>query len=167
MPVSLARYSTTTAMAVKMVGTVFDAATIALVAVCLDDASEEIRKKLSKRYDFTTGAFDTTTTCPVIIKTICETLALGYAYENMARGSKEGLARADRYLKRGMDNLTLVASGDAALIGPNGVAVTQITTDWQAISNTSGYANTFNEDNPRDWKPDTNKIDDIKSERED
>ncbi len=163
---SLGNYATTTALQVKMIGTNFDTATSALAVASIADASEEIRKKLSKRYDFTTTTFETTTTRPLILTTICETLALGYMYENMSRGSKEGYMRADRYIKRGMENLDLIAVGDAELIDPSGNVIDQITTDWTSQSSTTDYANTFNEDDQTKWKVDPDKLDDIKTERE-
>jgi hypothetical protein len=163
---SLANYATTTGLALKMIGTVFDTATTNLASSMITDASEEIRKKLSKRYDFSLATFETTTSRPVILNTICETLALGYMYENMSRGSKEGLARADRYIKRGMENLDILAIGDAELIDTSGNVVDQISTDWAVQSSTQDYANTFNEDKQTNWKPDPDKIDDIKAERE-
>lgn len=164
---ALANYATTTGLALKMIGTNFDTVTSALASASIVDASEEIRKKLSKRYDFTAGSvFDTTTTCPLIITTICETLALGYMYENMSRGSKEGLARADRYLKRAGEQLDAIMIGDAELIKPDGTVITQITTDWKSESNTSEFANTFNEDDQSHWKPDPDKITAIEDERD-
>lgn len=149
-----------------MIGTVFDTATISLATDCLTDATNKVRQGLSKRYDFTTATFETTTTFPPLVTSMVNTFAIGMMIENMSRGSKEGLARADRYFKRANADLLLIQNGDAELIDPSGNVIDQVSTDWKVESNTSGYSNTFNEDNPKHWRPDSTKLDDIDSERE-
>jgi hypothetical protein len=148
-----------------MVGTINDTATAALAAVCITDAENEIKKKLSKRYDFSGSPFDTTTSIPPIITSLTETLAIGYMYENMARGSKEGHARADRYIKRVMENLDSLATGASQILDTAGSAVTEIDGDW-AVHTTENYNTTFNEDDPENWSPDLDKLEDISDDRE-
>ncbi len=149
-----------------MIGTDFNTATIALASASIYDAENEIRKRLGVRYDFTAAPFLTTTSIPPIIISLTETLAIGYMYENMSRGSKEGYARADRYINRVDKNLTLIASGEAAIIGVSGTVI-EVTenNNWQ-IRATDNYSPTFNEDDPLNWTPSQDKMDDIEDERD-
>ena len=149
-----------------MVGTVFDTATVNLASACIYDAENELKKHLSKRYDFTAAPFLTTTTFPPMIITLTETLALGYMYENMARGSKEGYVRSDRYIKRVMDNVAVLLAGEAQLTAIDGSLVTEIDGDW-GIQVTPAYSPTFNEDDPKNWRVDQDKLNDIEDERDD
>ena len=148
-----------------MVGTVFDTLTTNLASASIYDAEAEIEKRLSKRYDFSAAPFDTTTTIPPMITVLTETLAIGYMYENMSRGSKEGYARADRYIKRVMENIDSLLAGEAQLTDSSGDLITEIDGDW-AIQSATDYSPTFNEDDPDNWAVDQDKLDDIADERE-
>jgi hypothetical protein len=159
-------FATTSSLQAKMVGTIFDSATTVLASTCIYDAENEIKKRLSGRYDFAAAPFLTTTTYPPMIITLTETLAIGYMYENMSRGSKEGYARADRYIKRVMENLKALSEGDAQLVDTAGVVVDELDGDWQVLV-TESYPHTFNEDDPENWAVSSEKIDDIASERDD
>ena len=161
----IGQFATTTALAVRMVGTVFDTATTNLASACIYDAESELKKHLCKRYDFTSAPFLTTTTYPPMLVTLAQTLALGYMYENMARGSKEGYARADRYIKRVMANVEDLKNGDAQLTDVDGGLVAEIDGDWK-IKTTAAYSPTFNEDDPENWRIDQTKVEDIESERD-
>lgn len=160
-------FATTTALQVKMIGTTFDTATSALASACIVDAQSEITKRLAKRYDFAAAPFNGSASLyPPMIVSLTETLAIGYMYENMARGSKETYQRADRYIKKVMDNLEALAGGVAQLVGVDGVPVDEISGDWTVLS-TDNYPQTFNEDDPKQWRVSRNKLEDIKDERED
>jgi hypothetical protein len=148
-----------------MVGTTNDTATAALASACVYDAENEIKKLLAKRYDFSASPFLTTTSIPPIITTLTETLAVGYMYENMARGGKEGYARADRYIKRVMDNIQKLVEGSAQIVDVDGIPVDEIEGEWRVLG-TEEYPNTFNEDNPKSWRPSHSKLDAIKDERD-
>ncbi len=147
-----------------MVGTIFDTATTSLASACIYDAENEIKKHLSKRYDFSAAPFLTTTSLPPMVTTLCETLAIGYMYENMSRGSKEGYARADRYINRVMKNIESLLAGEAQLTDSSGDLITEISGGW-AVRATTEYSPTFNEDDPKEWVVDQDKLDDIESER--
>jgi hypothetical protein len=149
-----------------MVGTVFDTATTNLASACVYDAENELKKHLCKRYDFGAAPFLTTTSIPPMLVTLTETLAIGYMYENMSRGSKEGYARADRYIKRVMDNIESLLEGEAQLTDSSGNLITEIDGDWAIKENTSGYSHTFNEDEPDSWAVSASKLTDIESERD-
>lgn len=156
---------TTTALATRMIGTVFDTATTALGTQCITDAQNEINKRLAGKYDFSATPFNTTTAYPPIYTTLIERLAVGYMYENMSRGSKEGYARADRYIKSVMDNITELIDGEAEILDSTGAPVTEIEGSW-SVQATTAYPNTFNEDDPELWTVSQDKLDDIESERD-
>lgn len=157
---------TTTAMSTRMVGTVFDTATTALATLNLTDAQNEINKRLAGKYDFSASPFNTTTAYPPIYVTLIEQLAVGYTYRDMARGSKEGYARAKMYIDGVMDNIDEIVNGDAQIVDSTGAVVDEIDGDW-AVQVTTAYPNTFNEDDPENWEVSTTKLDDIGSERDD
>lgn len=160
-------FATTTSLQTKMVGSpTFDTATLALASACIYDAENEIKKRLSKRYDFSAAPFLTSTTYPPMIVTLCETLALGYMYENLARGGKESYVRADRYIKRAFDNMDMLNDGSAQLVDLTGNPVDEVDGDW-GIQVTEAYSNTFNEDDPHTWAVSSTKLDDIETGRDD
>ena len=156
-------YATTTALQTKMIGTTFDTATVALASACIYDAENELRKHLCKRYDFTDI---TTSAIPPMLTTLTETLALGYMYENMARGGDESYKRADRYIERVMANVMQLLNGEAQLVDSSGNLITEIEGDW-AIQVTTEYPPTFNEDDPHNWKVSSTKLLDIADDRDD
>jgi hypothetical protein len=158
-------FATITALFVKMVGTDQTTTLNSLASTCIYDAENEIKKKLSKRYDFTASPFTSAATIPPLITTLAETLAVGYMYEAMARGSTEGFARADRYIQRVMENLDSIAAGETELLDTSGNPVDQIEGDW-AVHTTENYPTTFNEDDPHNWSVSQDKLDDIEDERE-
>ena len=147
-----------------MIGTVFDTATVALASACIYDAENELKKHLCKRYDFSASPFLTTTSIPPMLTTLTETLAVGYMYENMARGSKDGYTRADRYIDRVMANVKQLLAGEAQFTDSTGDLIEEIDGDW-AVYATTNYEPTFNEDDPQNWKVDQDKLDDIDSDR--
>jgi hypothetical protein len=159
---------TATSLSPKMVGTVFDTATTALGAQCVLDAENEIKKWIGKRYDLSdTTYFSSSTVAPPILRTLTQDLAIGYMYESSARGSKEGYARADRYIKRVMDNLKNIQDGTVALVDTTGTLVPESADiEWKVYENTSSYAPTFNEDSPKSWRVSRNKLNDISDERD-
>lgn len=158
-------FATTTSLQLRMVGTNFDAATTLLGTACIEDAENEIRKRLSSTYDFTTAYFTDPVLTPPMIETLCLQLAEGYMYECMARGGKDAFARSDRFIKRVFDNLDKIADGTFQLLDVNGLQITATKTKWQVRSTTDQYATTFNEDQPRRWRVDSQKLQDIADER--
>ncbi len=134
-----------------MIGTTLDTATSALLTECITDAENEVKKQLSERYDLT--QFTTTTSCP-ILGTLARDLTIGYAYEAMSRGSKEGMARADRYIMRVMENLKQIREGEVQLFDGNGILITELEGKWKVRSNIveGGYSPTFNEDDAKNWR---------------
>lgn len=148
-----------------MVGTTFDAISNSLAAACIYDAENEIKKQLSNQFDLTLSYFTAYVNVPPMVETLTLNLAQGYMYEANSRGSKEGYARADRYIKRAMDNLAKIADGSLQLLDNAGAQIVPTKTKWQVKCNTSTFQPTFDEDEPRRWKIDPNKLDAIESAR--
>ncbi len=156
-------YSTTTSISTMWVGAPFTDLT-ALSSALIDDAENEIDKKLSVMYDV--SGWTTNALTPPAVQTICKWLAVGYLYEATARGSKEAFARADRYIKKAQENIKDILSGDAALVDSSGDLVEASSDEGAVYCNTTDYAPTFNEDASTNWATDEDKLDDIDSERD-
>lgn len=159
-------YCTTTSLQTLMIGTTFDTATTNLASKCISQAEDEIDKYLSGRYDISSAYFQTSTSTPPIITTICETLAQGYTYEQMARGP-DVPKRAERLIKRALDNLSAIAAFKMHLTDSAGSVVPEASSsNYRVQCNTTDYAHTFNEDDELSWAVDGSKLDDIAAERE-
>lgn len=158
-------YCTTTSLQVLMVGTSFDTATTSLADKLIIHAENEINKYLSKRYDIET--FTPFANVPPIVTSLCETLAEGYMYQRMSRGGKDSMNRAKELIDQAIKNLEAIAKYELDVIDSGGDPVPDMSnTAYRVLSNTTGYANTFNEDNPLNWEVDPKKLQDIEDERE-
>ena len=162
----MSTFATTTSLDVLMVGTTFDTATTVLCSALIIDAENEIRKRLSKRYDVSSAAFQTSTSVPPIVTTLCEWLTIGYMYENLSRGGKDAYARADRFLDKAHKNMDDILDYKANIADSTGAAISESTESLPMFSNTKDYADTFAEDSPLDWAVDGDKLDDIKDGRD-
>ena len=148
----------------RMIGTTFDTATTNLVTINMEVAESEINKYLSKRYDV--SSWDTFTSAPPMVQTLCQWLTIGYSYEDNARGGKDAFTRAERYISRAMKNLIDLRDYKAELVDIDGEVVPdKSNTAYRVLSNTADYSNTMNEDNYLNWKVDRTKLSDIKNER--
>ena len=157
-------YATTTSLAINMIGVTFDTATTALASKKITDAENEINKYLSKRYDIT--SFQTTTSVPPLVTTLCEKLAEGYIWRSNSRGGKESLARGKELIKEALDNLVLISTYKLDLVNTAGAAIADMSnTAYRVLSSTTNYVNTFNEDDELNWRVDPNKLEDIDSQR--
>lgn len=136
----------------------------ALASDCITDAENEVKKRLAVKYDV--GEWTTSAATPPMVQTITKWLAVGYLYEATARGSKEAFARADRYIKRGQQNLDEILAGKAELTDSSGDVVEVDAEAKPVLGNTTDYHPTFNEDSPLNWRPDSDKLDDIDDERD-
>lgn len=147
-----------------MIGTTFDTATTSLATLMLTHAENEIDKYLSKRFDLSSW---TSTSIPPLVTSWCETLAEGYMYQRMSRGGKDAMDRGDRLIKQVKENLQQVADYKLDLIDVNGNVLNDMSqTAYSVLSNTSDYTPTFGEDDETSWKVDTDKLDDLESERD-
>ena len=158
-------YCTTTSLATIMVDTSFDSATTALADKCVSWAETEVNKHLSKRYNIA-NYYTTTATIPTMLTTWTEWLSVGYIYQGLSRGGVDAFGRADKYIKMAMDNLKDVAAYKLDLIDNNGGVVSDFSnTAYRVLSTTDGYVETFAEDTPTSWSVDSDKGDDISSDR--
>lgn len=158
-------YATTTSLETLMIGTTFDSLTSSLATKLITHAENEINKYLSKRYDIGDW-YTSTASVPPIITSWCETLAEGYMYQRMSRGGGEAMDRGKELIDQVLKNLDLVANYKLDVLDSSGSVVADMeNTSYRVLSNTSDYANTFNEDSELNWSVDQQKLDDIESER--
>ena len=160
----MGKYCTTTSIETLWGGTSFTNLT-ALASEFIDEAEAEANKYLSQRYDISTATFQTTTSIPVALTNICKWYAIGYLYEATARGSKDSIARADRYIKKAQKNINDIVKYDANLVDSTGAEIADNSTQLLILSSTEDYAPTFNEDDPLNWGVDSTKKTDISGER--
>lgn len=157
-------YATTTSLQVLMIGTTFDTLTTALSSKLITHSENEINKYLSKRYDV--SLWNTSTSIPPLVTSLCETLTEGYMYQRMSRGGKEAMSRGDILIKQAIENLTLLANYKMDLLTPTGSVLGDMSnTAYKVLSNTSDYSSTFGEDDELNWKVDSNKLQDIYDSR--
>lgn len=160
-------YCTTTSLQTLMIGTTFDTATTSLATKLITHAENEVNKYLSKRYDIASSPFNTSTSIPPIVTSLAETLAEGFMYQRMSRGGKDAMARAQALIDQAIDDLKLIADYKLDVIGINGDVVSDMSnTSYRVSSTTENYSNTFNEDSELNWEVDSDKTDDIESERD-
>lgn len=158
-------YATTTSLETLWGGASFADIT-STASLMITQAENEIDKMLSKRYDMSSAIFQTSTSVPPMITTLCEWLSLGYLYENTARGSTNSYERADRYIKKAMDNIEGILDNKYDLVDENGDPISDNGSQFTILSNQTDYHQTFNEDDPLDWSVDTDKLDDISDGRD-
>lgn len=150
-----------------MIGVTFDDATTDLANEMIKDADAEVNKYLSRRYDLASNSFQTTTSIPPLVRAMTTRLAEGYMWKAMSRGSKESIARGDSLIKDVIENLKVIASYTGELLDTAGsVVVDKENTAYKVLCNTSNYSNTINEDSELKWRIDSDKLDDIASERD-
>lgn len=160
-------YLTTTTMDTRMVGVTFDTATTALAVECISDAEAEVNKYLSKRYDLSSATFQTYTSIPPLVRSLATRYAVGCMWKHLSRGSKESLSRGATIAKDVVENLKLISNYKADLFNTAGSVITDFSnTSYRILSSTDDYSTTFNEDDPLNWKVDSDKLDDIESERD-
>lgn len=140
-----------------------DDTTTLIVEDCIIDAQNEINKYLGERYDVT--LWDTITSTPPLVNTICKWYAAGLAIEACGRGSKEALNRSKILIDRAKTNLENLESGALSIVDVNGNTIDKDNDPMQVLSNTKDYPSTFDEDDPLKWKVSKNKKLDIASDR--
>ena len=158
-------YATTTTLQTVMIGSTFDTATTSLASQMILDAEAEVNKYLSQRYDVGGSPFNTATTIPPIVKSCTVWLSNGYMWEQMSRGNDTN-PRAERLIKRAIDNLQMIADYKLNVLDSSGAAVTdKSSASYRVQCSTSDYSNTFNEDDELNWRIDSDKLTDIESGR--
>lgn len=158
-------YCTTTSLQTAMVGSNFDSATTSLATDMIEDAEAEVDKYLSNRYDLSGSPFNTSTTIPPIVKTCCKWLAMGYMYQQLARGAAS--ERAKDLIDRATGNLKMISEFKMNVLDSAGSVVAEgSTSSYRVQCNTTDYSSTFNEDDELNWAIDEDKLDDIDSGRD-
>lgn len=158
-------YCTTTSLETLWGGASFTDLTDT-ASLMITQAENEIDKRLSKRYDMSSAIFQTTTSVPPMITTLCQWLSLGYLYENTARGSQDAFVRADRYINKAHENMDAILEYKADLVDTDGEKVPDSNNQFNVYSNQDDYHETFNEDDPLNWSVDCDKLDDIADDRD-
>ncbi len=155
---------TATSLSTRAIGVTFDTLTTALAVEMVTDAENEINKYISKRYDI--SGF-TLTSAPPLLTSLTKKLALGYLYQNNSRGGIDAWDRGQKLIDQVIANLELLRDYKVDLIDSSGSVIADMSnTSYRVMCNTSDYAPTFNEDAEINWKVDSNKLDDIDSERD-
>lgn len=145
-----------------MVGLRFDSATTQLASAMIDDAEAEIDKYLSKRYDLSSNTFQTSTSIPPLVTSLCLKLSEAYLWRTTSRGGKESLTRSEKLEKTVLDNLKQIAEYKLDLISSSGSVIADMqNTAYRVLCNTSDYTTTFNEDSELNWSVDSDKLEDI------
>lgn len=76
------------------------------------------------------------------------------------------MKRGKEFIDQAMDNLKLLSEYKVDLIDSSGDVVADMSqTAYRVLSNTDSYSNTFNEDDELSWSVDSDKLDDIDTER--
>ena len=160
-------YATTTTLDTLMVGVKFDTATTSLAGLAIDEAQDEINKYVNKRYDVSTFVTSTAfSTNPPTLKTLAQQLAAGKTWIYLARGgSKESVARGTFWIKRVEKCLIDIINNKADILNADGSELTERSPAQQVLSNTDTRSSTFDEDDPLRWTVDSDKLDDITSDR--
>ena len=158
---------TATSMSTSLIGTTFDTVTTNLLVELDSDAEAEIDKYLSRRYDISADAFQTSTSAPPILKTFTRQLVKGYFYRDNSRGGKESLTRANEYLDDVRNCLTMIADFKMDLLNTAGsVIVDKSDSGWRVQSSTNTYTDTFAEDTATEWLVDPDKLTAISDSRD-
>jgi len=157
-------YATTTTLDVLMPGVDFAGPTGSLASLCIRHSESLVNKYLSKRYDV--SSFQTATSVPPLVRDLTEQAAEGHMWLKLARGKEGTLKRGFGILSSVKGCLSSIAKYEMDLLDTAGSVITDLSnTSYRVLSNTDTYANTFNEDDPLNWGLDTDKLNDIDSER--
>ena len=157
-------FTTTTSIETLLVGSTLANGTAA-AAQCITMAENEIRKQLSKRYDVSAAAFQTSTSAPPMVQDLALWLSLGYFYSVAGRGGPESMKRGKTFIDMAMDNLKQILEREVDVVNSTGTPLAEASSYMAMTSTTTNYAPTFNEDDPLEWAVDADKLDAIDSER--
>lgn len=159
-------FCTTTSLQTLMPGTSFDTGTTNLATKCIEWSENWIKGALSKRYDVSAAPFTVHTTTSMLTS-IGEQLAMGFFWKNSSRGSKESITRGNDLIKDAKEQIMAIANyQDGLLDATTGSSlVSERSNNPQVLCNTDSYYTTFDEDNPLNWRPDPDKLDDIEDGR--
>jgi hypothetical protein len=113
------------------------------------------------------GQFNTSTSVPPILRSLTEQYTEGLFWEATSRGGKDAFLRSDRIFSRIDKYLEKISKGMIDLTDTAGAQIPEMPNSNFAVTSTSsGYSETFNEDDSLSWKVDTDKLTAIASDRE-
>jgi hypothetical protein len=158
-------FCTTTAIDTLMPGITFDSNTTAFVSQVIDWSESEIKSCLGRRYDFSGSPFNTSTSIPPVIRTLCEKLTIGHTHEVMSRGGKESITRGQNMVKQAREQIKMIAERKCNVLDTSGADVLDLDGTNRVLGSHEDYHTTFDEDSPLNWKVDCDKLDDIESDR--
>lgn len=158
-------YATTTSFSDILVDTTLDTATTNLLTKKISLAENTVKSRLSKRYDL--SAFDSATAIPPQLTNLTEMLTEGFYYKAASRGNEKMLKRGKTCIDWAMEELEMFVSGKVDLLDTAGSIIPEKENNqWDMTSSTLGYHSTFNEDDPKNWRRDSDKLSDIADERD-
>lgn len=156
-------YVTTTSLETLLQGVTFNTATTSLATLCIEDAENEVNKFLSKRYSV---PFDTFTSTPPIIKSLCRRLACYYVLTSLfTQDSQNTEAWATEFYEKPMEELKDIRDGKVDILNTAGSALSEINTSYAIQSNTKDYHPTFDLDEDTNWEIDDDRLTDIRNEK--
>lgn len=159
-------YATTTALDTMIPGVNIGTTTASsLAGLCITWAENQVNAKLSRRYD--TSSWNTSTAVPPQVRSITEMIAGGHFFKQISRGGPESLERGNELMQDGLDQLMMLAKSECDLLDTAGSFTPERTDSSRVhvVSSTSAYHTTFDEDDPLNWTPDSDKLSDISSGR--
>jgi len=160
-------FATTTALDTLMPGTGFDTQTNNAGTKAIDWSENWIKGKLSKRYNVAALPF-TAYTSTSQLTSYAEQLAMGYLFKIQSRGSKESISRGQALIDEVKQSIMEIADYQCDLLdaSTSSIPVGDKSGRVEIIGSASGYHTTFDEDDPLNWKPDSDKLTDIESDRD-
>lgn len=162
----MATFCDVTSVAAMLPDTELNTATSSLIGECITNAEDEIRRALAVRYDISSDYFQTSTATPPGLRKICKWLSIGYTYEALSRGGKNAFDRADRYIKKAMDEIKSIQEYKSSLVDTAGSVIPGGTNNLPMFSNTEDYHDTFDEGREIRWRIDRDKLQDIRDEKD-
>lgn len=156
-------FCTSSSIYTKVVGITNNTANTSIIDQCISQSEDHIKCSISRRYDV--SAFNTTTSIPPLLTTLCELYTEGLFWEANSRGGKESITRADKIFKRVDAKLLMLSSGKTDLLNTSGSQITELPNNNFALTSTTNYTPTFGEDDSLSWEVDSNKLDDLESDR--
>lgn len=155
-------FATTTSLQTLLPGVTFDNATTSLCSMAITWAEGYMRTALSRRYNMSASPFNTSTSIPTALTSLTEQMAMGQYFKLSSRGAKEAMARGQALIDEVKRQVKEIRNFEADLLDNSFSTISSVS---RVTASVSGYHTTFNEDDPLNWKPDSDKLLDIADER--
>lgn len=160
-------FCTTTSLYENLIGVDQDTATTTLLTNAIGEAEDEIRAAVSSRYNISSDNFQTATSVPPLVRTMCLDYSEGLFYRRNSRGDDNWYKLGIKILERVEKKFKSIQKGEIHLLDTQGSIISEKDNgNFAMTSSSSGYAETFNEDDPLKWIIDSDKLDDISDGRD-